>query len=110
MFCEKISVAVKAMKVITRVVKKGARTVSGASAGAVAMSSPLSPRDGPTRPRRPGRGGWRRHLCGDEPLGPGLDLTEAGQHPGDLRPPPGRKEADPQDEVPAGRHGEGFLS
>src|SRR3989441_12804117 len=109
MFCEKISVAVKAMKVITRVVKKGARTVPGASAVAVAMSSPLSPRDGPTRPRRHGRRGWRRHLCGDELLGLGLELTESGHDPNDLRHADGIDEHERQDEVPMGRHREEFL-
>src|SRR5436309_16132150 len=109
MFWEKISVAVKAMKVMTLVVKKGARTVSGASAVTVAMSSPLPSRDGPTRPRRHAGRGWRGHLHWDELLGPGLELTEAVQHPGDLRHAYGINEHEREDEVPVGRHREEFL-
>src|SRR6266545_1619605 len=85
MFCEKIRVAVKAMKVITFVVKKGARTVSGASPVAVAMGSPLLPRDGPTRPRGHAGRGRRGNLPGNKLLGLGLELTESGNDPKALR-------------------------
>src|SRR5438046_8826139 len=76
MFCEKISVAVKAMNVITFVVKKGARTVSGASAVAVAMKSPLPSCDGTTCSHWGARRGGCRRLPLDELFVIGLVVTE----------------------------------
>src|SRR5437016_5891147 len=84
MFCEKMRVAVKAMNVITFVVKKGARTVSGASAVAVAMSSPLPSCDGTTCPYRRARRGRRGRFYRDQLLGLRLELTESVQDPNDL--------------------------
>src|SRR2546427_4896174 len=109
MFCEKIRVAGKAMNVIPFVVKKGARTVSGASAVAVAMKSPLPSCDGTTCPywgaRRGGRGRFRR----DQFLGPGLELTESVQDPNDLGDADGINEHERQDEAPVGPHREELL-
>src|SRR5947208_14182226 len=109
MFCEKIRVAVKAMNVITFVVKKGARTVSGASAGAVALKSPLPSCYGTTCPdwgaRRGGRGRFHR----DQLLGPGLELTESVQDPNDLGDADRINEHERQDKVPVGRHREELL-
>src|SRR5207249_377998 len=107
MFCEKIRVAVKAMNVITFVVKKGARTVSGASAVAVAMKSPLPSCYGTTCPDWGARRGGRGHR--DQLLGPGLELTESVQDPNDLGDADRINEHERQDEVPVGRHREELL-
>src|SRR2546430_12866972 len=109
MFCEKIRVAVKAMNVITFVVKKGARTVSGASAVAVAMSSPLPSCDGTTCPYWGARRGGRGRFHPDQLLGPGPELTEAVQNPNDPGGPDGINENERQDEGPMGRHPEELL-
>src|SRR5947209_3760718 len=109
MFCEKMRVAVKAMNVITFVVKKGARTVSGASAVAVAMSSPLPSCDGTTCPYRRARRGRRGRFYRDQLLGLRLELTESVQDPNDLGDADGVNEHERQDEIPVGRHREEFL-
>src|SRR5437879_12109373 len=100
MFCEKISVAVKAINVITFVVKKGARTVSGASAVAVAMKSPLPSCDGTTCPHGGARRGGRGRFHRDQLLRLGLELTESVQDPNDLGPADGITDTDRHEEVP----------
>src|SRR5204862_7432628 len=109
MFCEKISVAVKAMNVITFVVKKGARTVSGASAVAVAMKSPLPSCDGTTCPHWGARRGGCRRFHRDQLFGLGLELTESVQDTNDRGDAGGISENERKEEVPMSQHREALL-
>src|SRR5207302_9780314 len=109
MFCEKMRVAVKAMNVITFVVKKGARTVSGASAVAVAMSSPLPSCDGTTCPYRRARRGRRGRFYRDQLLGLRLEVSESVRESNDLWVADCVDEHERHDEIPMSRHGEECL-